>query len=63
MAQMTPDESAQYLCGQDGQQDTTASYHGVLFRFKQEGAAALGLLWTEEAPEQWRLVSYQIFEM
>ncbi len=62
MIQMTPEESAQYLCGQDSQRDTTASYHGVLFRFKQDGAAALGLLWTEEAPNQWRLVSYQIFE-
>ena len=63
MARMSPEESAQYLCGQDGQQHTTVSYHGVLFEFKQEGAAALGLLWAEETPDQWRLVSYQIFEM
>ena len=61
MADLTAAEAAQYICGQPVQQDT-ATYTGVLFRFKQEGAAALGLLWTKE-DGQWRLVSYQVFEM
>ena len=61
MAELTAAEAAQYICGQAVQQDT-ATYTGVLFRFKQEGAAALGLLWTQE-DGQWKLVSYQVFEM
>ena len=61
MAELSAEEAAQYICGQEVQQDT-ATYYGVLFQFKQEGAAALGLLWTQEAG-QWKLVSYQIFEM
>ena len=55
--------AAKYLCGQEaGAEPDESTYYGVLFRFRQKGAAALGLLWTQEAGA-WRLVSYQVFEM
>ena len=46
---------------EEGQASGT-SYHGVLFRFKQRDGGALGLLWTQE-DGQWKVVSYQIFEI
>ncbi len=36
-------------------------YYGVLFRFKAEGSAILGLLWNRENG-QWRIVAYRAFE-
>ena len=62
MAEMSPEDAAQYLCGGEQDEVSGSSYHGVLFRFKQQDGGALGLLWTRE-DGQWKLVSYQIFEL
>ena len=63
MAKLSPEEAAQYLCGQEqGGQVFGTSYHGVLFRFKRRDGGAHGLLWTQEAG-QWKPASYQVFEM
>jgi hypothetical protein len=59
---MTEDQVARHFCGQCAGSAPGGAYYGALFRFKQEGAAALGLLWTHEGDE-WRLVSYCVFEM
>ncbi len=62
MAEMSPEDSAQYLCGQERGQVSGTSYHGVLFRFKRRDGGALGLLWAREGGA-WKRVSYQVFEM
>ncbi len=62
MAELSPDEAAQYLCGAEEGQASGESYHGVIFRFKHPDGAAHGLLWTQEDGER-TLVSYQIFEI
>jgi hypothetical protein len=62
MAELSPEDAAQYLCGDEQDQVSGTSYRGVLFRFKRQDGGALGLLWTQE-DDQWKLVSYQIFEI
>jgi hypothetical protein len=60
LLRLTAAESAPYLCG--GQAvDPAGEYDGVLFRFKQKGAAVLGLLWQRQSGE-WRIVAYRAFE-
>jgi hypothetical protein len=61
LVKMAPEDAAQYLCGQRADQPLGSEYYGVLFRFKEEGAAVLGLLWSREQGT-WRLVSYRVFE-
>jgi len=63
LLRMSAQEAAQYLCGRTGRSEgpSDAAYYGVLIRIKKEGAAILGLLWTRE-DEEWRLVSYRVFE-
>ena len=62
MAELSPEDAAQYLCGAEQGKVSGTSYHGVLFRFKRADGGALGLLWVQEAGG-WKLVSYQIFEI
>ena len=62
MAEMSPEDSAQFLCGAEQGQVSGTSYHGVLFRFKKREGGALGLLWAEE-DGQWKIVAYQVFEI
>ncbi len=56
---MAREDAEPYLCGQE--RPELADYYGVLFRFKEEGAAILGLLWNRENG-QWRIVAYRAFE-
>ncbi|HSF17859.1 MAG TPA: hypothetical protein VLK65_20130 [Vicinamibacteria bacterium] len=58
---MSEEEATQYLCGQKPDEPTGAPFYGVLFRFKRQGSAILGLLWTREEGN-WRLVAYRAFE-
>lgn len=63
MADMTPEESQQYVCGQENTAlDPNVRYIGAILQFKQEGSAILGLLWAQQDGE-WKLLSYQIFEV
>ena len=63
MAEMAPEESQQYVCGQETTAlDPNNRYIGALFKFKQEGSAILGLLWMQR-DGRWQLLSYQIFEI
>jgi hypothetical protein len=59
LAEMSREDAEPYLCGQE--RPAVADYYGVLFRFKEEGAAILGLLWNRENG-QWRIVAYRAFE-
>ena len=59
LAKMSQEDAEPYLCGQERPQ--TDDYYGVLFRFKEEGTAILGLLWNRENG-QWRIVAYRAFE-
>ena len=59
LAEMSKEDAEPYLCGQERPQ--AAEYYGVLFRFKDEGGAVLGLLWNRENG-QWRIVAYRAFE-
>jgi hypothetical protein len=63
MRELDPAEvAAEYNCAQQQSPTPDRSYYGVAFRFKGRDAAALGLLWTQVAG-QWKLLSYQVFEM
>jgi hypothetical protein len=63
LTRATEGEARQYLCGQPPPESTNAEYYGVLFRFKKQGSAVLGLLWRrEDAASPWRIVSYRTFE-
>jgi hypothetical protein len=59
LAEMSREDAEPYLCGQE--RPAVSDYYGVLFRFKEEGAAILGLLWNRENG-QWRIVAYRAFE-
>jgi hypothetical protein len=61
LAQMSEDDAAPYLCGQNPEQPEGAEYYGVLFRFKTRGGGILGLLWSREN-NRWRVISYREFE-
>jgi len=52
-------EVEQYMCKPANSSST--EYYLVLFRFRQEGAAVLGLLWGKEG-NHWRILSYRTFE-
>ena len=52
-------EAAKYMCKPADSNAT--EYYGVFFRFQQEGAAVLGLLWGWEE-NQWRILAYRTFE-
>jgi hypothetical protein len=58
---MSEEEATSYLCGQKPDAPTGVPIYGVLFRFKRQGSAVLGLLWTREG-RRWRLVAYRVFE-
>ena len=61
ISELVPHEAEQYRCA--GQQTPTPGpYYGAAFRFKAGDGAALGLLWTR-VKGQWKLVSYQVFEI
>jgi len=60
--ELSPDEVAEYGCGQPQRQAADGTYYGAVFRFKGVGGGALGLLWTKEAGA-WKLVSFQVFEI
>ncbi len=63
MDDMTPEESQQYVCGQENTAlDPNKRYIGVILQFKQEGSAILGLLWMQQ-DEEWKLLSYRVFEI
>jgi hypothetical protein len=59
LAKMTLEKAEPYLCGEE--RPDSPDYYGVLFRFKDEGSALLGLLWNRE-DGQWRIVAYRAFE-
>jgi hypothetical protein len=66
VGEMTNEHAEEYVCGQipdrpAGTGDQYGTYWGVIFRFKIEGAGALGLLWTREEGN-WRIISYKSFE-
>ncbi len=64
LGEMTDAHASIYLCGREvtgDEAETYGNYYGVLFRFKLEGSAVLGLLWSKENGN-WRLVSYEAFE-
>jgi hypothetical protein len=65
IVEMTNRNAEQYVCGQipdrpAGTGDDYGTYWGVIFRFKAEGAGALGLLWMREEGF-WHIVSYKSF--
>jgi hypothetical protein len=65
VGEMTNRHAEQYVCGDiparpAGTGDDYGTYWGVVFRFKAEGAGALGLLWTRE-DGFWRIISYKSF--
>ena len=62
MAELSPEEAAQYLCGQEQGHVSEAEYYGALFRFKKRDGGALGLLWIREGG-QWKIASYQVFDI
>lgn len=62
ISELDPTGVEQYWCAQQQKPTPDRAYYGVSFRFKGHDAAALGLLWTQLAG-QWKLVSYQVFEM
>ena len=63
MDDMTPEESQQYVCGQENTAlDPNVRYIGAIFKFKVEGSAILGLLWAQ-LDGDWKLLSYQVFEV
>jgi hypothetical protein len=66
VAEMTNEHAEEYMCGQiadrpAGTGDQYGTYWGVIFRFKNEGAGILGLLWTREEG-YWRIISYRSFQ-
>ncbi len=58
---MSEEEATSYSCGQKPDAPTGARFYGVLFRFKRQASAVLGLLRTREG-RHWRLVAYRAFE-
>jgi hypothetical protein len=64
LKRLTPEQAAAefLVCGRDARPPTGAVYYTTLFRFRREGSAVLGLLWSQEAG-RWKLQSYRTFEM
>ena len=65
VVETTNEHAEEYVCGQipdrpEGTADQYGTYWGVIFRFKDERAGVLGLLWTREGGD-WRIVSYKSF--
>jgi hypothetical protein len=65
VGEMTNERAEEYVCGQlpdrpVGTGNQYGTYWGVIFRFKDEGAGVLGLLWTREEGH-WRIISYKSF--
>ena len=62
--ELTNEDAAVYLCGdvpETGAPGDYGTYYSSLFRFKREGSAILGLLWTRENGN-WRIVAWEAFE-
>jgi hypothetical protein len=65
IGEMRNEHAEEYICGEiparaEATGDEYGTYWGVLFRFKDRDAGALGLLWKREEGN-WRIVSYRSF--
>jgi len=64
LLQLTDADASIYLCDDEPESatpDAYGTYYATLFRFKREGSAVLGIIWTKENGH-WRIRAWEAFE-